>query len=357
MKTKNVFFFGAALLGTLLLLDGYLQLAGIQTPMETRIDPRMGPVYIPNKWITHFNEGFFIGASNQYGYMGPAVPPRRTHQEERILLLGDSFVLSHTVLPRHFFGRFLEEKLTWETGREVHALNFGKADFNLRNMYQYYLDFAGTFDHDLALFFVGERDLVPSGQVVSILYPKVELQGDALMIDRSFNNTKTYRFYKTIEPVLTNSGVLRLVFNAFKLASGGRLVGIILGKLAPQPRVYVNSEGSQGSLRSTKLPQLNEAILKELAKDPRNILVVQEDLTPELWDEVRSVGMPIIDLFARLDTLRSKGIDPCYWSVTRMQGHWNHAAQQAIGSYLADQLVSLGMIRPDNKDRNEDPGK
>ena len=53
-------------------LDVYLQLAEIQTPMETRVDARLGPVYIPNKRITRFNEGFFMGSVNEYGYMGPA---------------------------------------------------------------------------------------------------------------------------------------------------------------------------------------------------------------------------------------------------------------------------------------------
>ncbi len=357
MKANKALFFGAALIGTLLILDAYLQLAGIQTPMETRIDARLGPTYIPNKRITHFNEGFFIGASNRYGYMGPAVPPLRRHQEIRILLLGDSFVLSHTVLPRHYFGRFLEERLNRDTGGEIHALNFGKADFNLRNMYQYLVDFAGNVDHDVALFFVGQGDLVPAGQVVSSLYPRVELRGESLVIDRTFSNTKTFRFYKAVEPVLTNSGVLRLAFNAYKLAGSGRLAGIILDRLAPRPRASVNGGEPQGTRPEAKLPQLNRAILRELAKDPRNVLVVREDLTPELWEEVRSMGMPTIDLFARLDALQAQGLDPYYWPVTAMRGHWNHAAQQAIGNYLADRLLSMGMIRLDRKDPHRDPGR
>ena len=182
--------FAISLLIALFCLDVYLQLAEIQTPMETRIDPELGPTYIPNKWITRFNEGFFMGSVNAYGYMGPSRPPQRVGTEKRVLLLGDSFVLGHTVLPRQYFGRYLEERLRDISGREVQALNFGKADFNVGNMYQYFHDFAGKFDHDLALFFVGEGDLVPTGQVATNLYPTVRLEGESLVIDKSFRTTE-----------------------------------------------------------------------------------------------------------------------------------------------------------------------
>ena len=344
MRTiKKLLAFGLALIGTLLLLDLYLQLAGIQTPMETRIDPMLGPTYIPNKKITHFNEGFFVGASNKYGYMGPAIAPRRQGSERRILLIGDSYVLGHTVLPRHHFGRFLETDLSLATGKEVHALNFGKADFNLRNMYQYFIDFAGTFDHDVALFFVGAGDVAPARQVVSSLYPAVELQGSSLIIDRNFHNSRSYRFYKTIEPVFTNSAVLRLVFNAYKMISGGELADVVLDKFAPRLAAKEVADVQNQTLSPRALPVLNRAILNELAKDPRNILVIRENLDPSLRAEVQSSGMPIIDLAAFLDSLEAKGNDPYYWPVTRMRGHWNHAAHRAIGGFLADQLQSIAM--------------
>jgi hypothetical protein len=343
---KKILFFAAALLGTLIVLDLFLQFAGIQTPMETRIDPRIGPVYIPNKLITHFNEGFFIGAVNEYGYMGPAVPPRRRNTERRILLLGDSYVLAHTVLPRHYFARYLEEQLAQATGNPVQTLNFGKADFNLRNMYQYYTDFAGTFDHDLTLFFVGKGDLIPSVQVISSLYPSVELRNNTLTIDRSFRYTRTYRFYKTIEPVFTHSAVLRLVFNAFKMVDSGRLGVVVLDKFAPHPHDSQKGNEPNTPERPAKMSPVNLAILREIAKDPRNILVIREDLDPDLMAEIRAIGMPMINLFSRLDLLQAEGKDPYYWPITAMRGHWNHYAHKIIGGYLADHLLSMGMIWP-----------
>jgi hypothetical protein len=337
---KKVIISGLTFLGTLAGVDVYLQLAEIQTPMETRIDPQLGPTYIPNKLITRFNEGFFMGSANEFGYMGPAVPPRRRGAERRVLLLGDSFVLGHTVLPRHYFGRYLEDDLGRATGEEVHALNFGKADFNFGNMYQYYQDFAGKFDHDLALFFVGESDLVPTGQVVSNLYPTVSLQSDSIVIDKSFRSSKTYRFYKAVEPVFTRSAVLRLVFNTYKIINSGSWIVVILDKFAPSYSASSEELAPSIPKEPGELPELSQAILRELAKDSRNVLVIQTKLAPKLLTEVKASGLPLIDLGAYLESLRAEGKDPYYWPVTRMQGHWNHAAQPLIGKFLTEQIIA-----------------
>lgn len=339
---KKAAVFAGSLIAALVVIDVYLQLAEIQTPMETRIDPALGPAYIPGKPITRFNEGFFIGSVNEFGYMGPAIPPRRRAGERRILLLGDSFVLGHTVLPRHYFGRYLEDALRAETGAEVHALNFGKADFDLGNMFQYYEDFAGTFDHDVALFFLREDDLLARvGQrVASDLYPIVRLEGERIVVDKSFRFRRTFRFYKTIEPLLTRSAVMRLVFNAYKVFKGGGMRLLIFDKFAAIFGSGREEPSPQTPPAREELPALSRAILQEISRDPRNLLVIQTPLRPEIAEEVQATGIPVIGLGSYLEQLRAEGQDPYYWPVTEMRGHWNHAAQALIGRFLADRLVS-----------------
>jgi len=348
-KLRNCLLFGFALLGTVAILDLYLQLAEIQTPMETRIDPELGRAYIPNKRIIRFNEGFFMGWANEYGYMGPGIPPNRIDKEKRILLLGDSYVLGHTVFPRHYFGRYLEDGLRKATGEDVHALNFGKADFFFENMYQIYSDYARTFEHDLALFFVAEEDLIPTRQILSDLYPKVKLVGDSIVIDRSFRFNKTYRLYKAIEPVLTRSSVLRLVFNTYRIISSRRWVGVVFDKFASalEPDGHDTDAGPD---LPRALPALSRAMLRELAMDPRNVLVLKMPVPSELLSELKTFGMPIIDLGSYLESLRSEGNDPYYWPVTRLHGgHWNHAANVLIGRFLSDQIISGRTFWPANR--------
>jgi hypothetical protein len=291
--------------------------------------------------IVRFNEGFYIGAANDYGYMGPAVPPRREGAEKRVLLLGDSFVLGHTVLPRHHFARTLEARLCETTGGVVRALNFGKADFNLWNMYQYHHDFAATFDHDVTLFCVDEDDVVPSRQIATDLYPTVKLVGDSLVIDTSFTRSQTYRFYTRVEPLLTHSAILRLAFNSYKMVKRGELAGVILGKFAPAKAVAAPSGAAAPDM---ELPALSRAILRKLAEDPGNVLVVHKPLGPGLRADIAATGIPVIDLAACLDSLQAAGLDPYLWPVTGVRGHWNHATHQVVGRFLADELMRRHLL-------------
>jgi hypothetical protein len=346
-KLGHLLLFGLTVLGTLIIIDFYLQIAEIQGPMETRIDPKLGPTWIPNKHIIRFGEGFFLGSANRFGYMGSAVPPRRVGKEKRILLLGDSFVLGHTVLPRHYFGRYLEESLFQATGEEFRALNFGKADFDLGNMYQYFQDFAGTFDHDLVLFFLGAGDFIDTGHPVSDLWPKVELTGDSIVINYSFRLNKTYRFYKKIEPIFEHSSVLRLFFNAYKMISkksqGNGWIDVIFDKFAPAFN-FKGDDATVAPKEPRELSTLSRAILRELSKDPRNALVLKGVVPPDLLAEIRAYGMPIIDLGSYLNTLQADGVDPFYWPVTKLRGHWNHSAHALIGQFLSSQILSRKML-------------
>jgi hypothetical protein len=326
---------------TLAGLDLYLQLAEIQSPMETQIDPNMGRTYIPNKHIIRFDEGFFLGSVNEFGYMGPAVPPRRQAGELRILLFGDSYVLGHTVLPRHYFGRHLEAYLRQAIGEEVHALNFGKADFSFENMYQVFIDFAGKFDHDLVLFLVSEEDLAPRRQFLADLYPKVRMEGGAFFIDRSFRFSRAYRFYRTVSPMLTHSAVFRLAFNSLRLTERSRWMEVVLDKFATLISGR-KDKATQTQENLRELPTLTRAILTELAKDPRNILVLNGVVNADLLGDIRATGIPVIELGAYLESLKAEGIDPFYYRATRLRGHWNHATHERIGWFLAQQIIQRG---------------
>ena len=332
-------------------LDAYLQLAQIQTPMETRVDPRLGPTYIPGKRISRFNEGFFLGDVNAYGYMGPSVPPRRRDAERRVVLVGDSFLLGHTVLPRHHFARTLERLLGEATGETVQALNFGKADFDLQDMYVYFRLFVETFDYDLALFFVERSDLIPLDKVASDLYPVVKLASGQLVIDTRFRDSGTYRFYRAVEPIFTRSAVLRLAFNTYKMVQRGELAGVLLDKFAPAATKTPDDAGppSAGATMPTPalgLPDVSRAVLRSLASDPRNVLVIQNELPSPLREEVLTAGLPVLDLGAALSELKARGYDPYYWPVTKVRGHWNHAAHQEIAHFLGQELVRQGLLWP-----------
>lgn len=348
---KSLIVFALVFASSMLILEFYLQSAEIQTPMETRIDPVIGPTYIPNVRVTRFNEGFHIGNTNAYGYLGEESPRKRVGDEFRILMLGDSYVMGNTVFERHHFIHILEEELGRSTGLRVDAMNFGKADFALANMYVYYQDFASEFEHDLALFFVGIRDLTPSGLRDRDLYPMCELCGDSLVIDYGFRESAKFRFYRKIEPISSHSAFFRLTYNARKVISDGETMKMILDKL--HPLLFPNHKAKKYQPpKDMKLTGIVTAVLRDLARSGSNILVYKDDIPQELRQAVAATGIRTIDLSPTLRAMEAKGDDPYYWRVTGKSGHWNQEAHREIGYFLSKNLAAS--VNPDpttNRDK------
>ncbi|HOX26100.1 MAG TPA: hypothetical protein PLL30_08945 [Candidatus Krumholzibacteria bacterium] len=323
-----------------LALDAWLQVAEIQCPLETYIDPAYGPAYYPDREFSRFNESFFLGGTNRWGYLGEGRPPRNESGELRILLVGDSFVLGHTVFERHHFKRVMERDLTAALGRPVAVLNFARADFNLWNMHRYYRDFASRWDHDLALLFLGEPDLVPGRQVGSSLYPFSYAAGDTVAADYSFRASGLYRQAKILEPVVSRLAVPRLAFNLYKVGLRGELPRVLFGKFAPARRAATEEEGAAlVREQSPPLPVNSRVLLRDLAADPRVLLVYKEPIAEAYRAAIDSLGADPADLELVFAAMRARGVDPRWWPVTHRHGHWNHAAHVEIGHALASEIL------------------
>lgn len=334
--------FGIVLAVSLLVLDAYLRLAEIQTPMETRIDADIGPTYIAGKHVTRFNEGFYLGSINEYGYLGPGRPPRKENDEFRVILLGDSYVMGITVFSRHHFGMLLENQLSDQGNREFQVLNFGKADFNLSNMYAYYENFASEFEHDLVLFFVGSGDLVPAGQIEKDLYPSCELEGEDVVISNAFRNSQKFATYQRLALLSGNSALFRLAYNTRKMIARGELPELVFEKLSPilfPPAVAATDGNKPNSGR--EMSDLFRAILRQLARDPRNVMVQTKELPDHVRAELDAAGLPVWDIASLLGEMKDQGQDPYYWSVTGKRGHWNHEAHRAIAAKLAEDVMQF----------------
>jgi hypothetical protein len=179
----------------------------------------------------------------------------------------------------------------------------------------------------------------------------LELVAGELVVDRSFRESETFRFYRTIEPALTHSAVLRLAFNANKMVYRGELSGVLLDKFAP-PLAWALARANPRPLESSEsaaaphIPEIGLTVLRDLRRDPRNVLVIQEGLPPSLREEVHRMGLPILDLGAALDDLKARGEDPYYWPVTKVRGHWNHAAHPVVAHFLAEELARQRLLWP-----------
>lgn len=343
---------------TILALDAWLQLAEIQTPLENRSDPDLGAVYRPDVRFSRFSEGFFLGGANQWGFLGTGVPPERRDDTYRILMLGDSFVLGHTVFERHHFKTILERELARTLGREVQVLNFARADYCLWNMHQHYVDHAGTWDHDLALFFLADGDLAPPYPADPQMYPYTELVDDDLRINRDFRHSAKRATYLRLEPLLTTLALPRMGFNLLKVIDTGQWRGMLLGKFAPR----TDGGDDDGPVRlgdvpgplpeaarlapAPPLPPVTPAVLRDLRDRGRCAAVLSWAMRPAWRDSLEASGLPLIDLAPLWRAEQEQGRDPWWWPLAGQHGHWNHDAHDALGHYLADAISAMQEPQP-----------
>ena len=156
-----------------------------------------------------------------------------------------------------------------------------------------------------------------------------------MKIDYSFSSGPKYQVYRRLEPVSENSAFFRLAFNARKMVARGELGKVALDKFA---FVLGDKKKNRGPRKVRPAPDWTVPIMKELARDPRNILVIKNELTPEVADLVDEAGIPALDLSETLTDLEAEGVDPFYWPVSGKRGHWNQYAHAAIGHYLAREI-------------------
>jgi len=321
-----------------LVLDFWLQATEIQSPLETRLDADIGPTYVADRQFSRYGESFFLGATNEWGCLGEGRPPRAENGERRILLVGDSYVLGHTVFERHHFARVIEEQLR-AAGQPATVLNFARADFNLWNMHRYYRDFAGTWDHDLAFLFVDRGDIRPASQTGADLYPVSVVEGDSVVGDYSFRNSPRFTMARRLEPVLNNFALPRMAFNAYKLLQRGEGPEMVLGKLAPR-----SPDGVSVGWPARPVPANSTAILADLAADPRVVMVFKDDFPDAYASVIDSLGVTRVDLREAFYDCEAKGINPRVWPVTGQRGHWNHAAHRAIGALLSAEILERDLL-------------
>ncbi len=339
---------------TLVGLDCFFRMAEIQSPFENRVVERVGLMYQPDFQLARFSEGFFLGRTNAYGCLGAGAAPTKPPDELRILILGDSYALGHTVFERHHFGREMERLLERATGRPTRVLNFARADFAVPNMYQHYRDFACQWEHDLALFFGNQSDLNASRQASASFYPYAVVEDDTLRFDYSFIHSRKSALLQRLEWWLPHVVLPRLLFEFAKVIDQGKL----RQHLFQRPNHHSGVTSTNTGFRSIQRPQarhlpprvaapkaeplvaVSRLVLDKLQDEPKVVFVFSGPVHPTLQDELAQRQLPTIDLNPVFAEISAAGRDPYYWRVTGERGHWNHETHVAIGRALGEAVLA-----------------
>lgn len=309
----------------LLLLELFYQLVEIQLPYH-ELNERIGKKMIPNKRINYFKEGFYLGASNEYGYLGNPYPPARSNNNIRIALLGDSFTEGLHVFEDHYFGRILENKLNQdEPGHGYEVMNFGVGNFNYNDMIIQYKNFIMDFDPDILVFIIHEEDFLFRDNFF-IPCPALKMRNDSLIIDYSFTNSRTYLVYRKLSFFMENSCVFKALNSSIKMSKRDACKQVLFDKFYRPKNVEIEKD-----------IVLDARVFKsfEWLREKQVFFVYKEGLPEEIAHEFDPYGVistsvePVL-----ISELGDKGIKYRYWDVSNTWGHWNHAAQEVVGEYL-----------------------
>ena len=329
MKTlKDILFLLLGLIGTLIIVEIYITLAGISKTNWTIIDPIVGKTNKPDTDIIYFSEGFYIGRINDYGYLGNEYSQLKEKDKFRVALIGDSFVEGMQVFTRHHFMSLMEKKLNDGGENQVQVLNFGKGIFDFNDMYCYYKNFVSQFNPDIIYLFVAAKDFIESKKEIM---PEVVLQGDSLNIQFEFLHGKEYNKYKNFN-VFMKSSIGRLAFNCYKMMDNA--MPILFGKFYP-----VTESNWKMDYESLRLSEIQKKIIEDLGQSKKFVIVYLESFPDNLNQEIIK-DVDVVELSPIFDKMKEQGNDPFYWKATNKYGHINHEGHKVVADFLSADLAS-----------------
>lgn len=338
----NIFAVITGCLLALVILEFIIQKAEIVSPSFVDVDEKIGTVFRPDKKLVTFKEGFYMGGTNRYGYLGPAYPPQKQNRTLRIALIGDSYVEGFQLFDRHHFRAVLENELKGTLKNNAEVLNFGRSGFSLADMYCYFRNFVDSFHPDIILFFVHSTDLNTVNQSFG---PRCVLKNGELTMNFGFNKSESFLFRGKTDIIRGKSSLLSLMSNCSKLYGEGLAWQILLDKF------YINylrsdAESDDKDVHATGISALDSAIMRDLKKANRGgtghmVVIVNMGMSPAAIDAIRNLDLIVLDPIPALEQMERNGINPHYWKATGKIGHWNHAANETVGRYLAREVEKI----------------
>jgi hypothetical protein len=342
MKTiKQIIFFSFGFLITLCFCEIFIRYASVSTVSFSDYYNDIGKGLRKNMVHVNFSEGFGINKFNEYRYIGEAHPPLKPKNTFRIALIGDSYVQSLEIFDRNYFGNVAEGFLKKQNpGINFEFLNFGRASFNIGNMYAYQKLFVDKFDPDYCLYFISNTDLEPD--YVTPLLPKAEVMHDSLIVSLDFNQGDL-NTYTSTKFLTQNFAIFNMLNNCRKIVKETPIQAILLEDIYTW--IYPNESYNKREVSDTsdfKFIPITKKIIADL--DTAKVILINRDyiaLPSKFTNACKKRGIKYIDLSPILQKLKSDGNDPNKWEVTNKIGHWNQNTHEVLGKEIAKQLENL----------------
>lgn len=245
---KKVILFLTTVSLTFLFIELFLNVSEVSSPSVTKNDDTLGSALKGNANLIFFNEGFYIGKVNKFGYYGPAYSPIKPKGTLRIALVGDSYVESHQLFDRKSFRAIMEKELKEKLKKNIQVLNFGMSGFNLNDDYCYYVNFVKKYNPDYTLYFVSNEDF--DSARTSLRRPYCEIINDSLKINYSFRYLPDYIYRKKTAWFRGKSILLGWMFQAKNLIKKGYAPRILFDKF------YMDNKTKEENISQSLEPEI-----------------------------------------------------------------------------------------------------
>lgn len=346
---SSVILFVLMLMICLMVLELYIRSAEIESLSNFEVDSVYGKRLLPDRKMLYVNEGFYVGKTNKYGYLGPSYPPEKDNNTIRIALIGDSFIEAFQLFDRNSLRALLEKELCRRTGKRVEVMNFGRSGFNLEDMYVYYEMFCKKFKPDLTLFFIEESDLTEDSH--QTLMPVLVPGQDTLFIENSFRHSNELNNYYKTKWIRENSAFLKMINNCKKLVTEGKTSLILFDKFYINRTKKSSAEGIFAKEVNTKISGLNQKILSRMSTMPGIEIILIGNIPQNLNMEITDTGLPVINLIKSLESMKNMGNNPWYWPSSKETGHWNPEAHRELAGILSTSLILQDRISHNSIDQ------
>lgn len=330
---KSIIYFCLAFLLIGLFFEIFLHTAGILSPVM-KIDSRKGERFYPNNMVNSLfmNEGFGLSRTNSQGWLGKDMMDN-IDADISIAVIGNSFVASQQVFTRNKFLVVAEDHVNKELSNDNTSFyNFGKKQVQLGEILFIKEEVVKEYNPEYIIVFLNERNFVTkkSGRMV----PFYEFEDDHLVLNSSFNKSSTFKLYNKLGFLSKSS----LIFLGYRVKNKSRNTPkILFDKLYPTEKYEEKDIKDQ----NISISPSDKKIIKELSLDDRIIFLL--DLSAENALQIRSLvsRSPVINFKKSLMAMKNNDVDPYYWEVSDIEGHWNNRAHKIIGKELGENMIEI----------------
>ena len=358
-----------------------LRVLGLGFPSVGQVDPVRGWSLRPNAVAFKDLEGGALVRINKDGYRGPLVPRSKPPDTYRIAVLGDSFTLGAHVDEDETFTAVMERSLARCSGLpgRVEAINFGVTGYGTAQQLLTFRHQAFHYRPDavlLAMFTGNDIENNHRALARDPLAPYFLLDGDQLVLDESFRDSRHYQLKHVTYEVLRLSFLAQVVKRNYTLMSAMSLEPPTLERaLRQETRAALYTEPGEPVWREAWA--VTEALVARLASEVRDagarfavttlsngIQVVPDPaVRTELLERfgiadpwypddriqrfTREREIPAIALAPRLyDRVRLDGVHLHGFANTLLGvGHWNEDGHLRAGELLAADLCAI-LVEP-----------